>query len=39
MDVNHPPWIQGEGLFVCGGVCAARRGDIGDLQGLKEKGW
>lgn len=45
MDVNHPPWIQGEGLLVCGGVCAARRGDIKRPAGpegkrmVKKEGW
>lgn len=38
MDVNHPSWIQGQGLLFCGCISAARRGDMGDLQGLKEKG-
>lgn len=38
MDVNHPSWIQGQGLLFCGGISAARSGGIGDLQGLKEKG-
>lgn len=38
MDVNHSSWIQGQGLLFCGGISAARRRDIGDLQGLKEKG-
>lgn len=38
MDVNHLSWIQGQGLLFCGSTAAARKGVIGDLQGLKVKG-
>lgn len=38
MDVNHPPWSQGQGLLFGGGISTARNGKVGDLRGLRGKG-